>query len=118
MKRQLVVIAKDKETITLSSEDRCSSCSTKGVCGVGVLSKFMKKTLVTKSKGEEIGDLVEVEIENAQLLKAVFLLYLFPIIALFIGSIVANAFAVGLLWQVIISLIFFLLSIEIAKLLG
>lgn len=110
MKKQLIVIKKDKETITLENQDSgCSSCSTKGVCGVGVLSKLSNKTIVQKSNGENIGDIINIEIDNQEFIKNSFILYILPIFALFFGVLIAENITNNIIYQAIIGMVFMLI---------
>ena len=95
LKRQLIVIAKDENNITLVNQDEgCGGCSSKSVCGVGVLSKFMDKSIIRKIGNEyidtKIGDTIALEMDNKLFIKNSLLLYLMPIFSLFIGSILAD----------------------------
>lgn len=116
MKKQLIVIKKNRETITLENQDSgCSTCSTKGVCGVGVLSKLSNKTITQKNNGEKIGDVIEVEIDNQEFIKTSFMLYLLPIFALFFGVLIAEHITNNILYQSIIGMLFLFLSLYLLK---
>jgi positive regulator of sigma E activity len=117
MKKQLVVISKTPETITLESTDKgCNSCSSKGVCGVGVLSKLTNKTITQKNNGEQVGDLLELEINNNEFIKNSLLLYIFPIVALFLGSNIAGFyFPENTFYQAIISILFLITAFLVLK---
>lgn len=121
LKRQLIVIAKDERSITLVNQDEgCSSCSSKSVCGVGVLSKFMDKA-ITKNIGNEyidtkIGDIITLEMDNKLFIKSALMLYLMPIFSLFIGSILADIlFSDSLFLQFLLVTSFLILPIFIIK---
>jgi positive regulator of sigma E activity len=120
MKKQLVVIAKDGETITLENTDAgCNSCSTKGVCGVGVLGRLGKKTIVQHHNDEQIGDIVEVNIDNTEFIKHSAVLYLAPIGALFLGALVAHHYYPNnTLYQAIIAIIFLFISLLLLKIMN
>ena len=113
MKKQLVVLSKQNNKLILANPDNgCNSCSSKGVCGVGVLSKFSYKTITKKDEGEQVGDLIELEINNKEIFKNIFLLYFLPIIALFFGSYFAEIYYPhSALIQFIAALSFFIITI-------
>lgn len=63
--------------------DKCGSCS--GQCNKGVIQVEMKNTLDAK-----IGDRVEIESKSGTILGAAFLVYILPLITLFIGVFITN----------------------------
>lgn len=117
MQKQLIVIQKDADTITLENADAsCSSCSTKGVCGVGVLGKLSKKTITQQNNGEQIGDSVNIYINNSEFIKNSAVLYILPVVILFIGVVITSAYYPNnTLYQALGGVIFFIATLTIIK---
>ncbi len=72
--------------------DGCSGCLQQSTCGPSVLSKLLPKRefAVDNDMALKVGDTVTVAVDDSQLLLVSFLLYLLPLLVMFLGVIVAN----------------------------
>ena len=71
----------------------CASCSSKDACQGGGGGKEMEVEAIN-SADARVGDRIVLNIQTASLLKATFLLYVFPILALIAGAVLGQAVAV------------------------
>ena len=67
-----------------------SSCSNCGACKMGDEKMEMEIDAINKAKAQT-GDEVEVDMENQNVLKAAFIIYVIPLISLLIGIIVGSS---------------------------
>ncbi|MDD3839785.1 MAG: SoxR reducing system RseC family protein [Clostridia bacterium] len=83
MKETGKVIYKENDKIKIRFErsDACEKC---GACKIGQNQEGME-IIVQNSVGADIGDIVEVEIEDVKLLRAVLIMYAFPLLMFIIG---------------------------------
>jgi sigma-E factor negative regulatory protein RseC len=77
------------ETIASSA---CESCSSRESCNPGG-GKNKHVVEAINEAGAAVGDRIQIAMDSAPLLKATFLLYLFPILCMLIGALLANALA-------------------------
>jgi sigma-E factor negative regulatory protein RseC len=70
----------------------CSECSAKGSCHTLGGGKEMEVKAINEA-GAAIGDRVVVGFETSSLLKASFLIYIFPVLGLIVGAAVGQEFA-------------------------
>ena len=70
----------------------CSSCSSRHSCHTGP-SGEEREVEVLNTAGATVGDRIQLSIGTGSLLKATFLLYMFPILSMLVGGLVANAVA-------------------------
>ncbi len=81
-------------TLTTERESTCGQCAMKKGCGTGLMSRhignrFNQITLQTSSP-LRCGQAVTVAVEEDQLLRAAFLMYLLPLITLFAAALLAR----------------------------
>ena len=72
----------------------CASCSSKDACQGSGGGKEMEVEAIN-SADARVGDRIVLNIKTASLLKATFLLYVFPILAMIAGAVLGQAVAVG-----------------------
>lgn len=90
MQNKLKIVQIDGNNAVVSNQRGCSSCDTKGACGIDILSKYFNRNTVTLVNSDaKVGDEIEVSISNHDFFYDSFLLYLLPIFTLFIGAIIA-----------------------------
>lgn len=70
----------------------CESCASKGSCH-GSSDKNRRKVEAINEAGANVGDLIQLSLSTSSMLKATFLLYLFPVLCMLAGAVVANAVA-------------------------
>ena len=75
------------ETVASSA---CESCSSRESCHAGP-GKSTRKVEAINEVGAKIGDHIQLSMDSASLLKASFLLYLFPILCMLAGGLTAQA---------------------------
>jgi sigma-E factor negative regulatory protein RseC len=87
-------IKDSKFELDADKNNGCDSCSAKKGCGIGVLAKYFKKPIFVdigqKNQDKKIGDSIILEINEAQLLKNAFMVYLMPLLLMFFVGIVAR----------------------------
>jgi sigma-E factor negative regulatory protein RseC len=71
----------------------CESCSSKGACHVDGGGKEMEVEAINTADAR-VGDRIVLNIKTASLLKATFLLYVFPILAMIAGAVLGQTVAV------------------------
>ena len=67
----------------------CKSCSARHSCNPGTQGKE-REVEALNLVGAKVGDLIQISIETGPLLKATFLLYIFPIICLMFGGLAGH----------------------------
>ncbi|WP_319405536.1 SoxR reducing system RseC family protein [uncultured Desulfosarcina sp.] len=73
----------------------CASCSSKDVCNVGGEGKEMEMEVEAINTADaRVGDRIVLNIKTGSLLKATFLLYVFPILAMIAGAVLGQTVAV------------------------
>jgi sigma-E factor negative regulatory protein RseC len=70
----------------------CKSCASRGSCNTMGSGNDMEVEAINTA-GAQAGDRVALRFETGPLLKATFLLYVFPVICLLIGSVIGNQLA-------------------------
>ena len=78
--------------ITTTKTGACESCSARGSCTALGGGKEMEVEAINTA-GAKIGQKVVISFETSPLLKATFLLYMFPIILLMIGALIGDQMA-------------------------
>jgi sigma-E factor negative regulatory protein RseC len=71
----------------------CASCSSKDACQGGSGGKEMEVEAINTADAR-VGDRIVLNIRTASLLKATFMLYVFPILAMIAGAVLGQAVAV------------------------
>lgn len=121
MKEQFEVIALENETMTLkvNRSGGCHSCSASGGCGTGILANYFDHYSTFNKpieNGVTVGDFVTLEISSSELFSRAFMLYIFPILALFIGSYAGMSFFPATeLWQIIFGILGFIGALLLTK---
>ena len=70
----------------------CASCSSRNACHAGGGGKEMEVEAINTA-GAKVGDRIVSNIETTSLLKATFLLYVFPILAMIAGALIGQTVA-------------------------
>jgi sigma-E factor negative regulatory protein RseC len=121
MKEQFEVIALENETMTLkvNRSGGCNSCSASSGCGTGILANYFDHYTVFNKPlqdGVTVGDFVTLEISSSELFSRAFMLYIFPILALFTGSYVGmHLFPATELWQISFGIFGFISALLLTK---
>jgi len=71
--------------VTTGKSEACESCSSKGACHTLGGGKAVE-VLVLNPIGAGIGDRIVLKMDTSRLLKATFLVYMFPILMLILGA--------------------------------
>ncbi len=116
-----IVIKLDAKTawVKTKKSSACESCSSQKACSVMSGGDEMEVEVIN-AVGASIGDQVIISFETSSLLKATFLLYVFPILCMFAGAIIGQEIAPVLQLGVSVSsaisgFLFFLASIVFIK---
>lgn len=95
------VVVRTEHAIAYVKAERksgCSACST-GSCGTSVLANFFaQKTPLYRASNEvgaKVGDRVMVGMDESAMFKGTLLLYLFPLLLLFVGAVAGSVLAVS-----------------------
>lgn len=112
----------DRAWVQITSPDSCESCQSRHACHTLEGGKDMTVEAIN-TVGAREGDQVVIEFSTASLLKGTFLIYLFPIICLLIGTFIgvklSPAFGLGeSTLPAIIGFAAFVLSILLVAILG
>jgi len=91
---QGVVIRTGTETAWVKTKrsEACEGCSSRGACSVMGGGEEMEVEAINAAGGK-VGDRVVLSFETASLLKATFLVYIFPVICLLIGALIGQKLA-------------------------
>ncbi len=97
IEEQAIVESIDKKGDAILKVQRgsgCSSCQLKAGCGTGSLSRLMgdrvQRVTIQNSHGVKPGDKILIGLEDNLYLTANFLIYLLPIISLFLFAIISD----------------------------
>lgn len=117
-----------KVTVEVELKSACSHCSNEDSCGTKAISKAFpqkfQRLSLSSNKSYSIGDSVKLGIAESVLLKSAALIYLFPLIGLFIGAFVAQILGANLafgsdlimmLSSISSAVLFWLLAKKLAK---
>ena len=86
---EVIEISSSSMTLKANRQSSCSVCTSKGVCGTGILSGLFSGYSIFKKplkNGVKEGDIVTLEISSKKLFFRAMQLYLFPILGLFAGA--------------------------------
>jgi len=115
------VIRLDSETawVKTKKSTACESCASQKSCNVMGGGDEMEVEVIN-TVGAAVGDRVIISFETSSLLKATFLLYIFPILCMFVGAVIGQEIAptIGIgasLASAILGFLFFLVSIIFIK---
>ena len=91
---QGIVIRTDTKTAWVKTKKTkaCEGCSSRGACSAMGGGEEMEVEAINAAGGR-VGDHVVLSFETASLLKATFLVYVFPIIGLLIGALIGQKLA-------------------------
>jgi len=86
-----IVVKLDSTTawVKTTRTSACKTCSAKSSCNAVESGKEMEVEAINEA-GAQIGDRIIISIETASLLKASFLLYVFPILLMVAGAIIGQ----------------------------
>ncbi|HET8806936.1 MAG TPA: SoxR reducing system RseC family protein [Methylophaga sp.] len=89
-KATVIAIESDRIWVEAERQSTCGSCQVRQGCGTGLLAKHVGKRFnriaVPNNKPVTIGELVTVAIPEDALLYGAFLMYLLPLMAMFVGA--------------------------------
>jgi sigma-E factor negative regulatory protein RseC len=77
----------------------CKSCSSRHSCGAGEGGGQDMEVEALNKAGAMVGDEIILNLDTAPLLKATFLLYVFPILCMIAGAVVGHRWALSLQWD-------------------
>ena len=75
--------------VKTSQSSACKSCSSRHSCSQDSQGKEREVEAINLV-GAQVGDRIQISIESGSLLKATFLLYIFPVICMLCGGLVGN----------------------------
>ncbi|HIC38525.1 MAG TPA: Fis family transcriptional regulator, partial [Candidatus Marinimicrobia bacterium] len=94
-------------------------CSASSGCGTGILANYFDHYTVFNKpvqSGIAVGDFVTLEISSSELFSRAFMLYIFPILALFMGSYMGmRLFPATELWQISFGIFGFISALLLTK---
>ena len=105
--------------VTTTKTSACKSCAARKSCTVLGGGKEMEVEAIN-NMGAEVGQKVVLSFETSPLLKATFLLYVFPILCLLVGALIGDRFAPFFNFDastlaLIVGLLFFVLAVKFVK---
>ena len=108
--------------IATTRSSACETCASKGSCSTLGSGRQMEVQAVNTA-GAQVGDRVVIRFESASLFKLTFLLYIFPILALFAGALLGQTAAPFLHFDtttlsVVCAFLFFVLAFGLVRLSG
>lgn len=108
--------------ITTTRSSACETCASKGSCGTLGGGREME-VQAFNTAGAQVGDRVVISVETASLFKLAFLLYIFPILAMFAGALLGHTAAPFLNFEathlsVVCAFLFFLLTFVLIRFSG
>lgn len=118
MKENFEVIDIEKEIMILKSkrEAGCHSCSVKNTCGTGILSSFNSNFRLPLKDKVKKGDIISLEMANAEIFFRAFQLYLMPLLSMFLFAYIAGIFfAEKEVYQIFFGFIAFFVNIVLLK---
>ena len=104
-KGNIVAVAPDHLNVEVIQQTTCGSCAAQKGCGQGVLSKYLSGSQIIRINLKhrpgtdfQVGDQVELGIDEFAMLRAAFLVYLSPLffmlIAAYLGALISEAMSV------------------------
>lgn len=105
--------------VKTAQSGQCKSCSERNSCH-GESKNLEREVEAVNLVGASVGDLIQISIDSGALLKATFLLYIFPIICMFAGALAGNKLGAGMnidpsTLSVLMAAIFFLGAMIIVR---
>ncbi|MCU0556523.1 MAG: SoxR reducing system RseC family protein [Desulfobacterales bacterium] len=103
--------------VKTNKKSACAGCASRKSCN-GMGDDMEVEAL--NPAGAQVGDRILLRIETGSLLKATFLLYLFPIICMLVGAVIGQLYAslIGFDASALLGFLFFFLSILFVKFKG
>jgi len=101
IEQQAKVVACDEQTVLLEAEreSTCDGCKLKQGCGTGLLDKHVGQRFstitVAKTHNVEVGQEVHLGIPEQRLLQGALLMYIVPLLFLFVAAGLAKFFSVN-----------------------
>ncbi|MBI9086256.1 MAG: SoxR reducing system RseC family protein [Desulfobacterales bacterium] len=83
----VIEVGDDTVTVKTTRSASCEGCASQGSC---MAQGDDMEVQVQNNAGARVGDRVVIEFETASLIKATFLLYIFPVICLLVGALIGN----------------------------
>ena len=99
------VVAVDDKTIWLDAQRQstCSGCAAKQGCGTGILEKHVGKRFsriaIDKQDAVNIGQHMQLAIPEEALLQGAFMMYLVPLLSMFVFAMLASAVGANTLME-------------------
>ncbi len=88
------ISAPGKALVSTVRSGACAACSAKGMCqSIGGGGGDEAEVIVNNAVDARVGDRVVISFRTGSLMKAMFLLYLFPILCLLAGALIGNHYA-------------------------
>ncbi len=118
---EVLLIEEGRALIKYRRSSSCGSCSEKVHCAAGQTQQALPSNDqsvwvdISASVSLQIGEWIEVGIEEQHFLRGVFLIYLLPILGLVFGALLGNAFSFGDLGTSVFSGGGFLLSLLVVR---
>ena len=116
-----IVIKLDSTTawVKTTRTSACKTCSAKSSCNVVESGKEMEVQAINEA-GAQVGDRIIISIDTASLLKASFLLYVFPILLMIAGAVIGQKagplFDIDpSLFSAVVGFLFFIISFWFVK---
>lgn len=108
--------------ISATSQSSCGGCSANSTCGVGILSKVLgKKRLIFKLPNKvsaKPGDQVVVQVPSSGMFLGALLLYILPLVLMFLAAASAQSFGMSEGHGVLLGLSGLFLGLLVARLLS
>ncbi len=108
IKQSATVVSCDGDTVWVEAERQstCGQCQLQKGCGTGLLAehvgkRFSRLAIPNTTDNFSPGQTVQVEITEEALVAGAFLMYIMPLLALFVFSAIAEALNVGELFGII-----------------
>ncbi len=116
---EVIEISTNSMTLKANRQTSCKVCTSKDVCGTGILSGLFSGYSLFKrplKSGVKEGDTVTLEIPSRELFYRAMQLYLFPIVGLFFGAYLSELlFPLNELAQVFMGITTFLLVLLLLR---
>ena len=91
---QVIALSGDDAIIEMQSQTACQSCEMSGGCGTGSLGRLLgnrrQRLSISNDQHLKVGNLIVIGLPEKHFIYAGFLMYLLPLLSLFMFSIVAN----------------------------
>ncbi len=112
-------------TVEVIQQSSCQACSAKSACGTQLTSKlfnakrhYLKMDASHLESAPEIGDAVDIEINESALLISSMLVYCLPLILMVSAALLLSHLGLSEIWVIVGSLIGFGVSLLLARLIG